>query len=158
MDDRVSPQFSIDDLYISPFKMRRAFNPETGRPYYEPIERHLKPTGVSVLDDFLLQICEGRLFSRKEFAAKYSATEDELNGFCKLLTGMGTGDLYNELRKRLIDDLLRYTQLPMSTVAQRSGFKSNAALTTFVRTHHRSSPSSRRLQLRQRYDAGKYSI
>lgn len=158
MTDRVTPQFSIDDLYISPFTKCRAYDPDTGKPYYKPMERNLKPTGVQVLDDMLLKISNGNFVSRKDFAAKYSVTEDDLNGFCKMLTGMGTGDLYCELRKRLIDDLLRYTQLPMSTLAKRSGFNSNAALTTFVHTHHRCSPSSRRTQLRQRHDAGRYGI
>ena len=158
MTDRVTPQFSIDDLYISPFTKQRAYNPVTGKPFYQPLERNLKLTGVQVLDEMLLKISNGSLVSRKDFAAKYSVTEDDLNGFCKLLTGMGTGDLICELRKRLIDDLLRYTQLPMSSVALRSGFRSNAALTTFVRLHHHCSPSKRRTQLRQRYDAGKYSV
>ena len=52
------PQFTFDELYITPFTHRRHYS-EDGRLSYIPLERSLQPTGIRVMDDFLRSLSAG---------------------------------------------------------------------------------------------------
>ena len=49
---RSTPQYTLDDLYITPFTRRRRYD-EEGRRYYVDVERNTSPTGIHVMDDYL---------------------------------------------------------------------------------------------------------
>lgn len=56
---RGKPQWTLGELYISPFTARRRFD-EEGVMQYDPVERNLKPTGVEVMDHYLRRLTEGK--------------------------------------------------------------------------------------------------
>ena len=60
MENKLEPQFPAKGLYISPFSLVRTYDTE-GVPSYVPLERNLAPTGVKLLDDFLVFLMKGNL-------------------------------------------------------------------------------------------------
>jgi hypothetical protein len=48
-----TPQFTLDELFITPFTEKKNFDPETGAPVWVPLERNFKPTGIHVFDEFI---------------------------------------------------------------------------------------------------------
>ena len=53
------PQWTLDEVYISPFTARRRYD-EEGVMHYDAIERNLHPTGVEVMDHYLRRLSEGK--------------------------------------------------------------------------------------------------
>ena len=58
-----TPQFKLEDLYITPFTGKRYFDPQTGKAYYKPVERNMTPTGVHMLDKFLQCVCTSKRYT-----------------------------------------------------------------------------------------------
>lgn len=52
------PQFTLDDLYISPLAFRRRYT-EEGVVEYIPVEREMSPSGVEVMDAYLRRLTAG---------------------------------------------------------------------------------------------------
>lgn len=158
MDATFKPQFTVDDLYITPFKGRRVFDPETGERRYEPIERNLHPSGVHVLDAYVRYIGEDGQFSRRAFVKRHGISSNDLSAMCRVLTGLSADELFHEIRLRLADDLLRYTSLPMSEVARRCGANTQQNLCVIFRNKYKCIPTDRRWQLRRKGDNGKFCV
>lgn len=156
-EERQSPQrLTLDDLYVSPLAMERHFD-EDGRTYYTPRERRTSPTGVAVVDEMMRRWSRGEMVMRQE-ARLLGCLPRDVSGFLRVLTGM-RGDEFRELyQRRLLDELLRYTTLPLEEVARRSGVGSPQNLCLFTQRLYHCTPFERRQQLRRRGDAGRYAV
>ncbi len=86
-----------------------------------------------------------------------SDTED-LDALIFILTGMSGPDFRMAYQLRLVDDLLRYTDLPLAEVARRSGFGSHTNFCVVIRRERKQTPTERRMALRQKGDAGRYRV
>ena len=158
MDTKFVPQYSLEDIYISPFSQKRVYNSETGKAEYIPMERNLNPTGVKVLDDYIRYISEDCNYSRNTFIKRHGIISSDLTALCRILTGMNAEELYYAIRLRLIDELLRYTDLTPTEVAKRSGANTHQNLCIIIRNEYNCSPKTRRLKLREKGDAGRYRL
>jgi len=147
---------TLDDLYISPFTKVRHYD-ENGQAVYSPLERNLQPTGLYAADLLLQSLTAGenRL---KSIADRLGCSDRDLSGFIRCLTGQPSHDFCTAYRLRLIDDLLRFTALPLSDVARRSGLGTARSLHRFVLRHRDCTPSDRRAQIRQVGDEGRFAI
>jgi len=150
------PQWTVDDLYISPFTAKRRYD-EEGEPHYEPIARNLNPTGVKVMDHYLQRLTEGKDVL-KDFCPIYGLRTEDMDSLIYILTGMKGEDFRTAYQLRMADDLLRYTDLPIKDVARRSGLGSHSNFCVFIRRNRAQSPTQRRMILQQKHDAGRYKL
>lgn len=147
---------TLDEVYISPFTHVRRFD-DNGRAYYVPLERRLSPTGIYAAD-YLLQC-----FSRGDdtlilIARRLGCSGRDLSGLIRCLTGQPSEAFRNLYRQRLVDDLLRFTALPLAEVAHRSGIGSERNLYAFCRRHHGCTPGVRRQKIRRFGDEGRFAV
>lgn len=150
------PQYTLEDLFISPFRQKRRYD-EEGRWRYVPIERRTAPTGIRVMDDFLNYLAEGQS-DMQAFADRHGLKTEEVAALVFILTGM-KGVRFRQLYQiRLVDELLRYTDLPFDEVARRSGLGSPNNMYLALRREYNMSASERRLFLRKEGDAGRYKL
>lgn len=154
--ERKIPVLTLDDLYISPFHFERHYD-DGGRRYYLPLERKTTPTGLAVVDQLMqrwskgLQLVEG-------YARLLGCRPDDVSGLLRVLTGKAVADFRTEYQQRLLEDLLRYTRLPLSEVALRSGIGSHQNLCLFTHAHYHCTPSALRRKLRRAGDVDRYRI
>ena len=147
---------TLEELYISPFTSVRHFD-ENGRAVYSPMERNLLPTGLYAAD-FLLQSLTAGESRLKAIADRLGCSDRDLSGFIRCLTGQPSHDFCTAYRLHLIEDLLRFTNLPLADVARRSGLGTARSLHRFLLRHRGCTPSDRRKQIRQVGDEGRFSI
>ena len=147
---------TLDEIYISPFVKIRHFD-TNGLAKYLPLERNLHPTGIYAADYLLQSLTSG--FSRLNSIATHLGCSDrDLSGLIRCITGQPSHDFIIAYRLRLIDDLLRYTSLPLSDVALRSGLGTARSLHRFLLRHRGCTPSDRRNQIRSVGDEGRFSL
>jgi AraC-like DNA-binding protein len=156
MENKLEPQFPAKGLYISPFSLVRTYDTE-GVPSYVPLERNLAPTGVKLLDDFLVFLMKGNL-SVKTFCENRDIDPRYFHGLVYLLTGETPDALRKMYTLNLANDLLRYTDLTLDDVAKRSGLGSNSNLSQMLKRHYRCCALRRRKVLRKKGDEGKYKL
>ena len=147
---------TLEELYISPFTRARRFD-DNGQPYYVAITRDLNPTGIYAADVLLRSFSEGRL-SLADVAGRLGCDGRDLSGLLRCLTGMPSEKFRIAYRKRIVSELLRYTSLPISEVATRSGVGSARNLSLFCNNHFRSTPVELRRRLRQQGDEGRFAV
>ena len=152
----VEPQWTLDELYITPFTARRRYD-EEGIRHYDPIERRTNPTGVEVMDHLLRRLTEGNN-NISDLCRSYGLRTSDIDSLIFILTGMRGQDFRLAYQLRLADDLLRYTELPLTEVARRSGFGSHTNLCVFIQRERKQTPKQRRNSLRQRGDAERYRL
>ncbi len=153
---RGKPQWTLDELYISPFTARRRYD-EEGVRHYDPIERNLRPTGVEVMDHYLRRLSEGK-DQVKAFCKIYGLRTEDMDSLIYILTGMSGPDFRMAYQLRLADDLLRYSELPLGEVARRSGFGSHTNFCVVLQNELKQTPTKRRQSLRQRGDEGRFRL
>ena len=153
---RGKPQWTLDEVYISPFTARRRYD-EEGVRHYDALERRMHPTGVEVMDHYLRRLSEGE-DEVKSFCKIYGLRTEDMDSLILILTGMPGPDFRMAYQLRLADDLLRYTDLQLSEVARRSGFGSHTNLCVVIRRERKQTPTERREALRQKEDAGRYKV
>ena len=150
------PQYTLDDLFISPFTQKRRYD-EDGRCWYVPIERRTAPTGILVMDDFLRYLADGQS-DMQAFANRYGLKTEEVGVLVFILTGM-KGVRFRQLYQiRLVDELLRYTDMTPAEVARRSGLGSQNNMYLALRREYNMSATERRMFLRKEGDAGRYRL
>ena len=150
------PQYSLDDLYFTVFNERRKYD-EDGYPYYIPIEKNTRPTGVRVMDNFMNYLNEG-YSSISSFCKTEGVNETDFSRMCKVLTGMKALEFKIRWTERTVVDLLRYTNLSPAEVADRSGVGShNNMCIACKRVTGRSSRDFRNYEREER-DVGLYRI
>ncbi len=150
------PQWTVDDLYISPFTAKRRYD-EDGEAHYEPIARNLNPTGVKVMDHYLQRLTLGQDV-QMEFCKIYGLRTEDIDSLVFVLTGMKAQDFRTAYLLRLADDYLRYTDMTIKEVARRTGLGSHTNFCVFIRRGRTQTPKERRMILRQKHDAGRYKL
>ena len=151
-----TPQFTFDDLYITPFTHRRHYS-EDGLVTYVPLERNFQPTAIRVMDDFLHSMSAGHS-DVTTFCERYGARTNDIDSLIFLLTGMRGIDFRQAYQLRMADELLRYTSLGVVDIARRCGFGSRTNLCFAYQCDLCTTPSDRREQLRQQGDEDSYKI
>lgn len=150
------PQYSFDDLYITPFT--HAFTADDmGRTGYTPIERNLTPTGIHVFDAYL-QALHRDHSDIADFCDRYNARTSDLDGLIFLLTGMANQDFRNRRILHTADLLLRYTDMTVEEIARRSGAGTRTNLYFIYERDLNTSPTTRRNALRKPGECGRYKI
>lgn len=149
------PQFTLDDIYISPFTHKRIYN-ETGSASIIPLERNLTPTGIELLDNVALNLTNG--CHHNYVANRLGVDRKKLNGFIELLTGMTATEFALSYSLRIADDLLRYTDMDVKEIAQRCGLNNTASMYYIFKREYDSTPRDRRYQLRRKGDLGLYRL
>lgn len=154
----LKPQFSVDDLYISPFTAERRFDPMTGAVLYVPIERNLHPTGIHLMDRYLQCLCTSKCYTLRSLQDFVGVRLADFSVMCRLLTGMHHEALHEVIRQRLADDLLRYTSLPLMDIAKRCGFGNYPAMCKFFQRRLKCTPGERQRQIRRKGDLGRLRL
>ena len=147
---------TLDDLYISPFTSVRYYD-DNGQPRYRPLERNLYPTGIYAADLLLQSLTLGH-GSMSAIANRLGCSSRDLSGLIRCLTGQPSDQFRTAYRKRLVTDLLRFTDLPFDEVAQRSGLGSPNNMYLALRREYNMSASERRAALRLDGDLGRFRI
>ena len=151
-----TPQFTLDELYITPFAQRKRYD-EDGRWQYVAVERPTAPTGIRIMDDYLRYLSAGQS-DMQAFADRHGLKTDEVGALVFILTGT-KGVRFRQLYQvRLADELLRYTDLPFDKVAQRSGLGSPNNMYLALRREYNMSATERRAFLRKEGDAGRFRL
>lgn len=152
----VAPQFTLDDLYITPLRERRRYD-ERGRYTWVPVERRTEPTGLHIVDKYLQYLTAG-CNDIGSFCKRYGLKTEELAGVMFMLTGL-RGVRFRQLYQlRMVDELLRYTDLSVDEVARRSGLGSPNNLYLALRREYNLSATERRRALQRDGDAGFYRL
>ena len=135
-------QFSFDELYLLPFTHQYSED-EQGRGGFVPLEQNLHPTGINVMDEYL-QMLHQNCFSYAAFRQKYHAHSSDLSGLVFMLTGLTQEQFRLRWILRTASLLLRYTDMSMSEVAQRSGAGSRTNLYYMFQRDYNYPPSQER--------------
>jgi len=151
-----TPQYTLDDLYITPFKRRQRYD-EDGHKYYVDMERNTSPTGIHVMDDYLRFLAAGQS-DVGAFVKRHGIRTEELAALVFILTGKKSMIFRQQYQARLADDLLRYTNLSLAEVARRSGLGSQINLYQALRRDCNMSATERRQFLRQEGDEGRFTL
>lgn len=149
-------QFDPETFYIMPFAQQRSVGHD-GQIVYVPTERNLTPTGLRILDDCLRTVAQGD-DPAEEVCRRYGLSAEGLAAVFHALTGRTYAEVRDALRLRVADDLLRYTDLPMSRLAQRAGFSTPQLYARVVKRLYGTSPGGRRAALRREGDLGRYAL
>lgn len=153
---KVDSQFKLDGLYITLFTRQRRYNEEC-RVSYVQIERNVQPTGIRVLDDFLRSLSTSHS-DVSAFCEHYGARTSDIDSLIFLLTGIRGIDFRQAYQLRMADELLRYISLGVVDIARRCGFGSRTNLYFACQRGLRSTPSDRRVKLRQQGGEDRYKI
>lgn len=146
-------QYTFDDLYVTPFKQKRVYDPD-GNISYVPIERNLHPTGIDVLDEFLLGMSSGEMGTYK----KYGFSTHNIHNILFVLTGIQGVQFVNKWRVKVAMDLLRYTDLAMPEVANYSAMGTTSNLFYFMQREAKTSPLRYRYWVREKGDLGRFKL
>lgn len=158
MDATFTPQFKLEELYITPFTGKRYFDAQTGKAIYEPVERNMTPTGVHVLDTFLQCVCTSKRYTQRSLKERLGVPKQAFSGLCLLLTGMKFEELHEAIRLRVADDLLRYSTLEKKDIALRCGFSSHSAMYKAFQRIYKCGAGERQRHLRQPGDEGAWRV
>ena len=150
------PQYSLDELYISPFSQKKRYD-EDGRWTYVNIEHRMCPTGINIMDDYLRYLSEGQS-DMQAFADRHGLKTEELAALVFILTGMKGVRFRQLFQVHIADDLLQFTDLTFEEIATRSGLGSPNNLYLSLRREYNMSASERRLFLRKAGDLGRYRL
>ena len=147
---------SLDELYISPFISARYYD-DNGQPCYRPLARNLQPTGIYAADLLLQSLSTGH-DSLTALARRLGCSSRDLSGLIRCLTGQPSEQFRTAYRKRLVTDLLRFTDLSLPEVAVRSGIGQKRNLHLFVNQHFGCTPDELRQRIRKVGDTGRFSV
>lgn len=150
----IKPQFSIEQVHISPFDAVRVYNTD-GSWHWEPIGRNLHPTGIEQFDALLAYFAEGH-YDRKSFYERvgissewHKETGNPYLDFVFVLTGMSIRELHNQFKVRTADLLLQYTDMTVEDIAPRAGFAFGPSMAIHYRKTLHCTPLQRRKALRK---------
>ena len=151
-------QYKFEDLFISPLTHKRSADAD-GNIIYVPIEpaRNMTPTGIKIMDSYLQHLARGEA-DVTEFCKQYNARTSDIDGMVFLLTGMSNQAFRAKWQIRTADLLLRYTDMGVAEVAQRSGMGTRTNMYFIYERELDTSPTERRNALRQKGDVGRFAI
>lgn len=151
-----STMFDFERLYWSPFTRLRGFDEERWVTVWQEYDGRPKPTTIPVIDSVVERLHEGR--AAADVAAEYGITPADLSTVLRVLTGMTMQKLEHTWRLRMVDELLRYTQMQIDEIARRCGYSSATSLSRYLAQHTGQSPTVRRRVLRKQGDLGKFGL
>ena len=147
------PQFTFEQLYCSVFKEERCY--VDGQATYVKLPDRSRSSGIEILDLYIDRLDKGDL-SVMAFCKELGVLPLELNGFIFLLTGMTNEEFRTRWMLERGDELLRFSDLPITKIGARSGIGSHTNLYHFYQRECGCSPTERRRALRQPNDEGRY--
>ena len=147
------PQFTFEQLYRSVFTEERRY--VDNQVTYVKLPDRYKPSGIEILDLYIDRLHRGGI-SVSGFCKELGVLPLELNGFIFLLTGMTNEEFRTRWMLMRADELLRYSDLPITKIGARSGIGSHTNLYHFYQRECGCSPTERRRALRQPNDEGRY--
>jgi AraC-like DNA-binding protein len=150
------PMFDFERLYWPPFTRRRGFDEERWVTVWHQFDGQPESTGIPIIDSVVQQLHDGRAVTN--VAIEYGISNSDLSAVLRVFTGMSTLELEHRWRLRVVDDLLRYTNLRISDIARRCGYLSTTALSRSVMKQTKQSPTARRRSLRHSGDIGKFGL
>ena len=156
METTIKAQFSLNDLYVTPFSRRRGFDEKTLKNIWVPLGDTRRRTGVNILDAVVDLLIEGR--NPVEVAGQYGLTSAQLSTTVLALTGMRLQRLDSLWRARRCGELLRYTDLSFPAVMSRCGFTSFTSFCRFVHDYYGVGPKTFRLAFRQPGELDMYAL
>lgn len=151
-----TPQFTLEQLYASPFTSERKFRPD-GSIYWEELTDTIPITGIDALDEFLRLVRAGNR-TVKVIASLMGLSTIELNAFLKILTGHSPSEFIRFFMFRQAQQLLQYTDLTIDDIAKRCGYRNNANLTQSFTPVAGVTPSIYRRQHQRKLDRGRFRI
>lgn len=151
-----NPQFTLEDLYASPFTYERKFRPD-GSYYWEELTNLAPVTGIHVLDDFLRYLRAGNRMA-KSIAKRIDVSPADLNIFLKILTGETTSDFIRMYLLRQACDMLKYTDLNVDEIAKHCSFGNNSNLTQSFTPVMGVTPRIYRYEHQSKLDRGRFRI
>lgn len=149
-------QFTLEQLYISPFTARRRYD-EDGNVSWVPLERNTEPTGIWVMDHYLQFLMRGG-FYRPKFCEQEGVTQAQLAALVSVLTGMSIIEFQQRYVLMVADELLRYTSLTLDHIAHHYGGIDATNLCRLYKKYYRTTPGRRREHLRKQGDEGRYRV
>lgn len=154
--EKRSPQFTLEQLYASPFTHERKFRPD-GSIYWEKLEDPIPVTGIDMLDDFLRYLRAGNR-SVKAIASMLGITTNELSAFLKILTGQTASEFIRLYLIYQARQMLQYTDWGIDDIARLCGFTNNSNLTQSFTPLVGIAPRPYRYQHQSRLDKGRFRI
>ena len=155
-EKKMKAQFNLDMLYVSPFKWKRGFDEQTLTLKMVPMEQKRLRTGVAVLDAVVDRLMAGQ--DPATAAVEAGMTRHELSRTIYGLTGMNIQQLRTRWRARQVEELLRYTNLPLKEIMAMVRCTSQATFSRMVGKRLGMTPTRYRRMCREAGDVGKYGI
>ena len=160
---KVEAQFTFDELYRSPLREERCYEPVGGgskKPQLNIsyVERNLpevRSTGIRVMDEFVSYLAAGGS-DMSAFCEERGLRYNDIDSLVFVLTGMRGIDFRQRYQLRMMDELLRYTSLPPVEVARRSGIGSQNNLYLITKREYGEAPVEHRRRIRKPGDEGRY--
>ena len=115
------------------------------------------PDGFDNEDDYLRYLADGQS-DMQAFADRHGLKTEEVGALVFILTGI-KGVRFRQLYQiRLVDELLRYTDMSPAEVARRSGLGGPNNLYLALRREYDMSATERRRAVRREGDAGRFRL
>ena len=149
-----SAQFTLKQLYISPFSAKRVYDVD-GNVSWKSLERNLTPSGIWVLDHYLQFLMRGG-YNREKFCRQEGITVAQLAALVAVLTGMVVIEFQRRYVLMVADQLLRYTSMNVADIARNYGGVDATNLGRLYKHYYHVTPLERRIQLRRQGDEGRY--
>ena len=109
------------------------------------------------MDDYL-RFLSGGCADTALFAGRYGARIGDIDSLVFLLTGMRGVDFRQAYQRRMADELLRYTSLPVADIARLCGYGTRGNFYFAYLRDFGCPPSDRRLQLQHPGEKDMYKI
>ena len=162
---KTEPQLTFDELYRSPLRLERRYEvtgggtmePQVKTIYVEYEQTAVKSTGIRVLDEFIDYIAGGHS-DVTTFCHARGLRRSDIDSLLFVLTGMRGIDFRQRYQLRMMNELLRYTDLTPAEVARRSGIGSVNNLYLVTKRNYNESPVEHRRKIRLKGDEGRYRI
>ncbi len=148
------PQFTVKDLFVTPFTKQRRYH-EDGTAEFVDIPDTQIHTGLDVFDEIITML-RSRNYSAGNIVKELGVDRENLNGLMRIMTGFNLAEFVAEWQLLTVDELLRYTNMSMTKVAEFCGMGSGVNLSRKVSRAYKYPPVSRRQKLRKKNDLGRY--
>lgn len=149
------PQFTVEDLFVTPFTKQRRYHEDGTAEYFDVPDTRLR-TGLDVFDEMITLLRSGKRSARK-LVKDLGVDRNDINGLTRLLTGLTLREFVAKWQLLTADELLRYTNMKMSKIAEFCGMGS-VGFSRRVSQAYKHSPMSRRRRLRKKNDLGRYKF
>ena len=162
---KMKPQFTFDELYRSPLRLERRYEvtggdtvePQVKTVYVECEQAAVKSTGIRALDEYIDYLASGHS-DVTAFCQLRGLRPNDIDSLLFVLTGIRGVDFRQRYQLRMMEELLRYTDLTPAEVARRSGLGTAYNLYLTTKRNYNEAPVEHRRKIRQKGDEGRYRI